>query len=118
MIQLVAVIAALQIATPDMRYPAAFHGPQTGSPFEAGETIVVAKAGRTGGKGVSGLPYAPPSQVFATLDDYVAYRARVSAMGGPTLREVAPGRFVEEFQGGQVNHYTREELLRTLGFER
>lgn len=83
-----------------------------------GETLMVAETGSADGEAVSGLPYAPPAQTFASLDEYVEYRARVAAMGGPTLREISTGLFVEEFQGGQVNHYSRAELLRALGFKR
>lgn len=67
--------------------------------------------------GVKGLPHADPDRVFANLDQYLAHRARVAAMGAPALREISPGRYAEEFRDGTSHSYTREELLRMFGFD-
>lgn len=68
-------------------------------------------------RGVKGLPYAAPERVFANLDEYLAHRAYVATVGAPTLRELSPGRFIEEAADGQKRYYTREQLLRMFGFD-
>jgi len=67
-------------------------------------------------RGVKGLPYADSDRVFASLDEYLAHRAYTATMGVPTLREVSPGRYVEEAADGQVRRYTRQQLLDMFGF--
>ena len=67
--------------------------------------------------------HVPINQRFATLDDYLAYLEKTSALDNAWYREIRPGHYRLEtpslrgpYKGQRV--FTREQLLAKFGFER
>jgi hypothetical protein len=117
------IFSALLVATvPSIAALAPACAGQMTKPADQETTVNRESAGDSKGtsapRGVRGLPQANPDRVFFSLDEYLAHRARVAAMGAPALREISPGRYAEEFRDGTSHSSTREELLRKFGFTR
>lgn len=65
----------------------------------------------------------PLNQRFATLDEYLAFRAQGATIGKAWYREIRPGVYRLEtgnYHGPAVEDrlFTREELMRKYGFTR
>jgi len=85
---------------------------------------VLAQSARTladnRGQAVTDLPFAQ-GRSFATLDDYLAYRAARGASDVPWYREVAPGIYElagRRGPGAPAKRFTRAELMAKFGFAR
>ena len=68
-------------------------------------------------------PHVPISQRFRTLDDYLAYLEKTSALDNAWYRQIKPGLYRLEttnlrgpYSGQRI--FTREELERKFGFRR